>query len=130
MDPAKEIAVPVQRDVTYISDEGDTKHTVNDDSAAIPTKDNVVADDEPPPVAPVTSVLPVLPDSSPLRQFSVRHVFNEGSDHRYHLPIAAISPHQPRKTDIEEDVLLWLRLACLDSCLRWERDTGDVDTLR
>ena len=117
-----EIAEPTPAAVHYHSnDDVDTEHAAADGTAADITSDAV----EPP-----SSVTPIKPDPSPACQFPVRHLYDRDSrdTHRYHLPISAISPHKPLKSDIEEDALLWLRLTCLDSCLRWE--DGDVPTFR
>ena len=126
-----EVAAPVHLGVTYVDDDEEGADN-NDDPDDGTINDANIEDGAvnvpPSPVAPTprppasTSVPPTSLSFTAVRHFLVRHVYDEGNGpfHCYHLPIDAIAPHQPRRADIEDGVVLWLRL---DSCLGWERDT-------
>ena len=105
------------------TDHSSTEDTEGDDA---PSGDNApVAEKTPPPaVSAPQPPGPVPPVAPPAQLFKVNHYFDQYiiDEHLYHLQIAAIPPHQPRKPTIEEDVLHWLRLRRHDCSLKWDGD--------
>ena len=119
--PPADIAVTSPSTVDHSSEDDDAEPSYDVD----PAVDAAVVPSPPPAVSASQLPAPVTPVAPPPEVFTVKHHFDHTcvDEHIYHLPICTISPHQPSRSAIEEEVLLWLRMQRRGSVLQWDGDT-------